>query len=352
MVSGMPSPRVRCAAISLALVLLGPAALAQGGHLGEVTVYEGTDRQQKLLEGAKRERELTFYSSIPPDDIAALVSAFDKKYGIKVKVWRADSESVMQRILNENRTRRFDVDVIVASSSALEPLHRESLLTEVRSPHFAELIPEVVPAHREWVAVYRSLFVQAYNTSDVKRDHLPRSYSDLRQPHWKGQLGVEAEDFDWFAEVVKDLGEERGLQLFRDIMATNGISVRKGHSVLNNLVAAGEVPLALNDYVFLAEQSKRKGSPVDWFVLAPAIARVSGEGISRNAPHPHAALLFYDFLISDGQPVLAERQFLSVSRNVESPYKGPVKLIDSTAMLDEGRKWQDLFQKTIIGPSR
>jgi iron(III) transport system substrate-binding protein len=209
-----------------------------------------------------------------------------------------------------------------------------------------------VAPHRQWVAVYLSLFVQAYNTNLIAKDSLPKSYADLARPQWAGKLGIEAEDFDWFAEVVTLLGEERGLRLFRAIVETNGISVRKGHSLLNNLVAAGEVPLALSDYSFLAEQSKRKGAPLDWFVIAPAIARATAQGLARNAPHPYAAVLFYDFLLSDAQPILAARQFVSVSRSIEPLYKGPLNLIDSGVMLDQARKWQDLFQKTIIGPSR
>ena len=65
------------------------------------------------------------------------------------------------------------------------------------------------------------------------------------------------------------------MQLFRDIVAANGISVRKGHNLLTNLVAAGEVPLALTVYGFLAEQAKRKGAPLDWFVIPPAVARMT-----------------------------------------------------------------------------
>jgi iron(III) transport system substrate-binding protein len=350
---GMRTQRILYAgAAAAALLLAGPCALAQPSRVPELAAYEGADRQQRLVEGAKREKELTFYSSIPPEDISALVSAFDKKYGVKVKVWRADSEGFLQRILSEARARRFEVDVMAGSSSALEPLYRENLLAEVKSPYLADVIPQAIAPHRHWVAVHLSLFVQAYNTGLVAKDSLPIAYADLLRPQWKGKLGIEAEDFDWFAEVVKGLGEERGLRLFRDITAANGISVRKGHSLLNNLVAAGEVPLALTGYGFLAEQSKRKGAPLDWFVIAPAIARATAEGLARNAPHPHAALLFYDFLVSDAQPILASRQFLTVSRNIEPVYKDPVKLIDSAEMLDQARKWQDLFQKTIIGPSR
>jgi iron(III) transport system substrate-binding protein len=344
--------RILCAAAAAGLFLAGPGALAQSSRVAEVATYQGADRQQRLMEGAKREKELTFYSSIPPEDISALVAAFDKKYGVKVKVWRADSEGFLQRILGEARARRFEVDVMAGSSSALEPLYRENLLAEVKSPYLADIIPQAIAPHRQWVAVYLSLFVQAYNTNLVDKDSLPKSYADLLRPEWRDKLGIEAEDFDWFAEIVKQLGEERGLRLFRGIMAANGISVRKGHSLLNNLVAAGEVPLALTDYGFLAEQSKRKGAPLDWFVIAPAIARATAQGLARNAPHPHAAVLFYDFLLSDAQPILASRAFVTVARNIEPLYKGPLKLIDSAEMLDQARKWQDLFQKTIIGPSR
>jgi ABC-type Fe3+ transport system substrate-binding protein len=337
----------------LALLLTAPA-LAQVSGVAEIASYQGADREQRLIEGAKREKELTFYSSIPPEDIAALVAAFDKKYGVKVKVWRADSEGFLQRIISEARARRFDVDVMAGSSSALEPLSRENLLQEVKSPYLAGIIPEAIAPHRQWVAVYLSMFVQAYNTDLVRKETLPKTFYDLLRPQWKDRLGIEAEDYDWFAQVVMDLGEPQGLRLFRDIVASNGISVRKGHSLLTNLVVAGEVPLALTAYGFLAEQAKRRGAPLDWFVIPPAIARATAEGLARNAPHPHAAVLFFDFLISEeGQQILASRQFVSVSRSIETPFnKGPLKLIDSAAILDQARKWQDLYQKTIIAPSR
>jgi ABC-type Fe3+ transport system substrate-binding protein len=337
----------------LALLLTAPA-LAQVSGVAEIASYQGADREQRLIEGAKREKELTFYSSIPPEDIAALAAAFDKKYGVKVKVWRADSEGFLQRIISEARARRFDVDVMAGSSSALEPLSRENLLQEVKSPYLAGIIPEAIAPHRQWVAVYLSMFVQAYNTDLVRKETLPKTFYDLLRPQWKDRLGIEAEDYDWFAQVVMDLGEPQGLRLFRDIVASNGISVRKGHSLLTNLVVAGEVPLALTAYGFLAEQAKRRGAPLDWFVIPPAIARATAEGLARNAPHPHAAVLFFDFLISEeGQQILASRQFVSVSRSIETPFnKGPLKLIDSAAILDQARKWQDLYQKTIIAPSR
>ena len=344
------------AVLAIALIVppaLDQAARAQGSGVAEIAAYEGADRERRLIEGAKKEKELTFYSSIPTDDISALVAAFDKRYGVKVKVWRADSEGFLQRIMREAKARRFEVDIMAGSTSALEPLHRENLLQEVKSPNFADLIPEAIAPHRQWAAVYLNTIVQAYNTFLVQKENLPNSYRDLLKPEWKGKVGIESEDFDWFAQVVTYLGEARGVQLFRDIVAANGISVRKGHNLLANLVAAGEVPLALTVYGFLAEQAKRKGAPLDWFVLPPAVARMTAQGLARNAPHPHAALLFFDFLIGEGQQLLASRQFVTVTRKIESPIdRGSLKLIDSAAMLDQARKWHDLYQKTIIGASR
>jgi iron(III) transport system substrate-binding protein len=341
------------AAIVAAALVLAMPALAQPNRVGEIATYPGADREQRLLEGARKEKELTFYSSIPPEDVAVLAAAFDRKYGVKVRIWRADSESVLQRVLSEAKARRFEVDVISAASTALEPLARENLLQEVRSPALSDLVPEALAPHRQWIAIYFNTIVQAYNSNMVPKDRLPKAYRDLLRPEWRGWLGIEAEDYDWFAQVVIDLGEAQGLRLFGDIVATNGISVRKGHNVLANLVSTGEVPLALTVYGFLAEQGKRRGAPIDWFVIPPAIARPSAQGVAKNSPHPHAAVLFHDFLLGEGQQILAARHFVAVSRKIDSPFRNaPLRLIDAATMLDQARKWQDRYQTTIIGPSR
>jgi iron(III) transport system substrate-binding protein len=339
----------------LTALCLPPAAtpaIAQN-PITDIATYSGPDREKRLVEGARKEGELMFYASIPVADIAVLTEAFTKKYGIKIKAWRGDSEAMLQRVLNEAKARRYDVGVMAASSSALEPLSREKLLTEVKSPLLADLIPESIAPNREWASVYLNTFVQAYNTNLIRKEDLPKTFRDLTHPRWKGKLAVEAEDYDWFAQVVLGLGEAQGLKLFREIVATNGISVRRGHSVLNNLVAAGEIPLALSAYGFLAEQAKLKGAPLDWFVIPPLLARPTAAGVSRYAPQPHAAILFYDFLIGDAQPILASRQFVSPSRKIESPFtRNPLQLIDSVEMLDNAKRWQDLYQSIVIKASR
>jgi iron(III) transport system substrate-binding protein len=338
------------------LVALAPPAIAQapGSALAELAAYAGSDRQQRLLEGARRDGVLNVYTSLPVDDMTALNTAFEKRTGVRVRIWRASSEKVVQRAIAEARAGRFDVDLIECGAPALEILHREGLLQAVRSPHHADLMPAAVPAHREWVGARLNVFVHAYNTRLVKKEELPASYSDLLHPRWKGRLGIEASDDDWFAGVVRSMGEEKGLKLFRDIVATNGLSVRKGHSLLTNLVASGEVPFALTVYSFTAEQLKQKGAPLDWYVMLPAIARANGVAVARRAQHPHAALLYYDFMIGEeGQRILLKREFVPASRKLETALNhGPLTVIDAAVLVDQGERWAKLYEEIIVKQSR
>ena len=302
--------------------------------------YEGADRQQRLINGAKKEGTLNLYTSLTVEDMTVLNAAFEKATGIKVRMWRASCDKVLQRVLAEHKAGRAEVDIIECNAPPLEAMHREGVLQSVRSPLQSELIAAAVPAHREWVGTRLNVFVQAYNTKMVKKEELPKTYADLLHPRWKGRLSIEATDDDWFASVVRGLGEEKGLQLFRDIVAQNGLSVRRGHTLLTNLVASGEVPFALTVYNFTAEQVKQKGAPLDWFVLSPAVARANGVALARRSPNPHAALLYYDFMIGDeGQQILLKRDFVPTSRKIDTPLnRGPLVIIDAKLVLDESEK--------------
>jgi iron(III) transport system substrate-binding protein len=133
--------------------------------------------------------------------------------------------------------------------------------------------------------------------------------------------------------------------VFREIVAVNGISVRKGHTLLTQLVASGEVPLALTVYNYKAEQLRAEGAPIDWFTIGNAIARPNGVAVARNAPHPHAALLYYDFELSEeGQRIIADREFVPTSRKVDTPLnKVPMTFVDARVTLDEYDKWKNLY---------
>lgn len=335
------------------LTLGAPAALAQNKGSAEAAGYTGADRQKRLVAAAKKEGELLIYTSAPVDDMAVLTAAFEKKYGIKVKVWRAGSEKVLQRTVTEGRANRFDVDIIETNGPELESLYREKMLQEVKSPYLVDLIPQAILPHREWIGTRLNIFAMAYNTNLVKKEDLPKTYQDFLDPKWKGKLGIEAEDSDWFAGVISELGEAKGLKLFRDIVSSNGMSVRKGHTLLTNLVASGEIPLALTVYNYKAEQLKNKGAPLDWFIIPPAIARPNGVGVAKHAPHPNAAVLFFDFMLTDAQPILFERDFVPTSKKVNTQLnKMPLKFVDPKIILDENEKWSKLYDEIITKQSK
>jgi iron(III) transport system substrate-binding protein len=347
--------------IWVALLCLGasfsvPPTLAQtkgGTTVAEVAGLQGADRAQRLIAGARKEGTLTLYGSAPPDDLAVLTTAFEKKYGVKVRVWRASSETIVQRGVTEMRAGRNEADVFETNGPDMEALYREKVFQEVKSPYLADLLPGAVMPHREWVGTRLNVFVAAYNTRLVKKEELPRRFEDLLNPKWKGKLGIEASDFDWFATVASEIGEAKVTKLFREIVAANGLSVRKGHTLLTNLVVAGEVPLALTVYHYKAEQLKNNGAPIDWFILPPTVARFQGVGLARRAPHPHAAVLFFDFMLTDAQEILSRRDFTPASRKIgTSITKSPIKFVDPKQMLDEDGKWTRLYAEIVTRRAR
>jgi iron(III) transport system substrate-binding protein len=305
------------------------------------------------VAAAKGEGEVVVYTSLISEDLTALSNAFEKKYGVKVKGWRAGSEKVQQRALTEARANRNDADVIETNGPELESLYREKTLQPITSRHVKDLMPQAVRPHGYWIGTRINMFVQAYNTSLVKKEDIPRKYSDLANPRWKGMLGIEAEDEDWFAMAVKEQGEEAGLKTFRDI-AKNGFSVRKGHTLLAGLVASGEIPFALTTYSHGAEKMKQKGAPVEWYAIEPAIGRANGIAIPKKPPHPHAAALFVDFVLSpEGQKILEHGGYVPANLRVGNPaQKLPLRFVDPAVVLDEDAKWKKLYSEIVLGNAR
>jgi iron(III) transport system substrate-binding protein len=340
------------ASIATLFVSLSLTALPSFAQDYSILNYTGADRTQKLLAAAKKEGGLTLYTSIAEKDMPLLTTDFEKRYpGVKLTVWRAGSDQVLQRSLTETAAKRYTVDAIHIGAPEMEALHREQVLQPVTSPVFKDLIQNAVPKHRDWASTLLTVWVQTYNTSKIKKADLPKTYQDLLDPKWKGKLGIEAYDSDWFAAAVSTIGDDKGIKLFRDIAATNGISIRKGHTLLQNLVAAGEVPLALTMYNYMPPAVMKKGAPVDWFVIEPAIARANAIGITRHAPHPAAAMLFYDYLLSPaGQKILTSLDYVPSNSTVPSPLKGTkIKLEDPVVTLDEMEKWTKIYNDTLAG---
>ena len=340
----------------LAVFWLGLSFPAVAQSNAAIYQYRAADRDARLLERARQEASVTVYTSMQLPDSRPLAEAFEKKYGIKVNLWRASGEKVQQRVSTEARGGRHEVDVVETDGAQMEILHREKMLAPFHSPSVADIPSSIVPAHGAYVPTRLSLYVMAYNTKRVPPAEAPATYADLLNPKWAGRFAVEAADVAWFAAVAKAMGEAEGIAFFRKLAAMKP-GVRSGHTLMVELVAAGEIDVALDAHVQGVARLKDKGAPVEWKALQPAFGQPSSVGVAARAPHPHAALLFADFILSrEGQEIIKSRNRVPSSSAVDSPLnKFPYRLIDPAIMLDEWDKWSRLWGELFLGgkaPSR
>jgi iron(III) transport system substrate-binding protein len=309
--------------------------------------YRGADRDGRLVERAKREGSVVLYTSLAPTESGPLASAFEKKYGIKVALWRALSDQVVQRTVNEARARRYTVDVVETTGPEMEMLAREELLAEFHSPYIADLPAAAIPAHRRWFPDRLNFYVVAFNTTKVKRQEIPATFEGFADPKWKGRLALEATDAEWMATLVKARAQT-GIDFFRRLAALRP-ALRRGHILLGTLVAAGEVPAAVT-YSNNVVPLKRKGAPIDFVPVQPVVARPQGIGLARSAPHPHAALLFADYVLSpEGQTLLESLGRVPASTRLKSDLNGfPFTMIDPAIVLDEKDKWEAIWNDLFL----
>jgi iron(III) transport system substrate-binding protein len=335
--------------VLLAMLAAAPPAAAQGADNTALYTYQGADRDQRLLDKAKAEGTLTLYTSMATTESGPLGQAFEKKYGIKVQIWRALSENVVQRAVTEARAGRRALDVVETNAPEVEALAREGVVAEFFSPHLAELPDWARPRHRRWASDRANLWVTGYNTAKVKRDELPASLEGFADPKWKGRLALESTDSDWMYGVIGFLGEPAGLDFFRRLSALRP-DMRKGHILVAQLVAAGELPVCLTVYSGNADSIKAKGGPIDWLAVEPLIGRPQALAVAKAAPHPHAALLFADFVLSpEGQKLLADMGRVPASRTQKTlldTHKH--RMIDPIKWLDEAPKWEKLWSELFL----
>ncbi len=313
-----------------------------------------------LVAKAKQEGAVTVYTSMQLVDSGPLTQAFEKRYGIKVALWRASGEKVAQRVITESRGNRFEVDVVETDGAQMEILHREKQLAPLQGVSLKDIPPGIVPAHRSYVPTRLSLYVLAYNTKLVSPAEVPATYEDLLLPKWAGMVGIESADVAWFAAVAKAMGqgaapsgtgsEDKGIAYFRRFAATKP-SIRSGHTLMVELVAAGEMAMAIDAHVQGVARLKEKGAPIEWKALQPAFGQPSSVGVARRAPHPNAAVLFADFILSrEGQEIIKSRNRVPSSLAVDSPLnKFRYDLIDPAIALDEWDKWSRLFSEIFLG---
>ena len=282
-----------------------------------------------VAEGAKREGTLSLYTSLAPTESKPLADAFEKKYDVRVQLWRGLSEEVVQRTITEAKGRRYAVDVVETNGPEMEMIAREKLLGAGWSPDRL------------------NLYVVGYNTAKVKRTEIPATYEGFTDPKWKGRIALEATDSEWMATVIKSEPGNKGMDLMRKLAALQP-ALRKGHVLLASLVAAGDVQVGLAMYNSNIETLKRKGAPIDFVPVQPVVARPQGIGVARNAPHPNAAQLFRDFVLSGEGQKLFESMGRTPVKVTSQTNRFPFTLIDPATVLDESAKWEGIWNDLFI----
>ncbi len=296
------------------------AAQSKPSSLSELALYQGADREKLLLEGARKEGQVVFYTSNTWVG-GPVAEEFGKKYPfVKISAWRSDSKALLKRLTEEATSSRTIADVAETSPEYMILLQRDNMLQEHYSPEMAAYEDEAKTKGKEGIYswINREIYISlGFNTALVPPVQAPKTLKDLLDPKWKGKMSIAGTTtgVQWVGAVLEAMGRE-----FLEKLSNQDINVQNmSGAALSELIASGEVPMSptiFNSNIFTA---KRKGAPVDWRALDPVIAGVGTSGMIVNAPHPHAALLLLDFLHSkEGQQVAMKGGLSSARTDIGS----------------------------------
>jgi iron(III) transport system substrate-binding protein len=274
-----------------------------------ILLFAATALADPRIEQAKKEAEVLWYTAMNVPDTEALRKPFVERYPfLTLTVLRATGEKVRTRILTEARANRFVWDLVSFNLLDMDALNREGLLAAYASPETRSGYPAgAVDPEGRWAAIYVRQYIIGYNTRQVKPGEAPTSWSDLLAPRWAGKLALDESDVEWFAAMLDYWGRDKATGYMR-ALSRQKPQQRRGHSLLTRLLVAGDFPLALV-HASEIEKEKQEGAPVEWVrTLDPVVTSPSQVAISARAPHPAAARLFVDFLLSnEGQAVIRSR---------------------------------------------
>ena len=346
--------------IGLALLV---SEVSRAATIEQIAMSKAPERQKILVEGAKKEGKLLWYSTLIVDQVVRPVkAAFEKEYPfIQVDFFRSNSEGVVRRMLAEYQAKRYDVDIVDGTVSPTM-VRRAGFLQRFYSPYLAEYPAELKDANGFWGTTNLYFMTLGYNTRNVKPNELPKGYEDLLNPRWKNQMmwstsrGSGAPIF--IGNVLLSMGKEAGNAYLQKLKSQNIAKTTASNRQVLDLVIAGEYPLAVHIFNHHAYISKSRGAPVDWHPIEPVTGTENTVGLAKNTPHPHAAMLFLDFVLSQkGQKVFQQSNYLPAHPKV--PAKQPdlkpgggrfnkVLYINPDVQYDKGNEWVDYFQKNFL----
>ena len=250
----------------------------------------------ELLAAAKAEGELTVYSSTNEQEGLPMWKLYTDATGIKVNYVRNAESPMLARIALEARTGQQSWDVHNAGSVHHIP---PALALAWEPPLARDIMPEARGPDKRWYGVYAGYNAPQYNTNLVKKEELPASYEDFAtKKQWAGKVALEATDREWMAALFVHYGADRGRKILEDIAKALNPVIVDGHFAMARQISAGEYPIALMNYTMLTTNLKQQGQPTDYVPLDPVHLWFGMVGINSHAPHPNAAKLAANFLLS------------------------------------------------------
>lgn len=301
--------RIILAIVTLAISL----AASWSGHAATMTEVSaklaGQSVQQKrdfLLKGARAEGELDFYGTILVDEFTVLGKAFNARYPfLALKHYFGPRQEVLNRSLNEAKAGRHAVDAIQVDSSYGYQLMNDNLVHPYPVPGRERFFDGTYDPAGNWYSMYYLTTALIYNTSQVKAEQLPQSYDDLLQPAWKGKLVFDPEAAYILAALEQAWGKAKAVE-YLSKLAKQDLSFRRGGALTTQVVSTGEFPIGIAINGETSAAIRDKGAPLGFKLLVPKIVKPEGFFLMKNSPHPHAAILFADWALSEeGQTVLA-----------------------------------------------
>jgi ABC-type Fe3+ transport system substrate-binding protein len=309
-------------------------------------------QEGSLLEGAKKEAKMVFYTSVETEFARALTTGFEAKYPfIKTDIFRSTHEKILSRMNVERKTGTYTADTVSVGEFETYHLQKMGFTAPYKSPQAAAYPDGFKDPNGYWTDLYDNLIVTAYNTTRIKRDELPRRYEDLLHPRWKGRMVLDQNEDRWFANMLYLMGEKKGME-FMQALARQNVAIRGGRSMVTQLLGAGEYDLQIVAYWYKPHLMKKQGAPVDWIAMEPAIVATHPISVVDRAPHPNAAKLFIDFTLSEeGQKIFVQRGRESARVGLKPEgYPNHLKVFPSRAQLAEKlaeytRRYESLFVK-------
>jgi iron(III) transport system substrate-binding protein len=311
--------RRRCVAlrvlpVALALMLQAGAAPAQNPD--EILLYKGPDREQKLIEGARREGQVVIYSALIVNQaMRPIAEKFGKKYPfVKLSYWRADSEDIAAKLSAEVRASNVVADVFEGTGVG-EQVVEAKLALPYYTPAIEAYPLEYRDPARMWTPTRLSYYSIAYSTRQVPPAKVPKSYADLLDPQWKGKMAWRIGSATGTPLFITNLrlawGEEKAKAYFEKLKDQKVVNFGAGSArTLVDRVVAGEYAIALNIFAHHPLISKAKGAPVNSQLMDPVPVTAATMGVVKGLKHPYAAMLLIDYILSkEGQQILLDAEY-------------------------------------------